>query len=167
MDSTVSRPWFAVRVRSKSEVLVSSVLQKKGIESFAPTYPVTKRYSNKLRKLQSALFPGYVFCRFDPSDTLPVVTTPAVQEVVTFGSGPAPISESEIADIRRTVQYGEQLAPWPYLDRGQRVRVVQGALSGVEGILVTFKNAHRLVISTELLKQAVSLEIETGQIAPI
>jgi transcription antitermination factor NusG len=166
MTPATPKPWFALRVRTKSETLVSSLLERKGYESFAPTYTLDRRYASRVKRVQTALFPGYVFCRFNPRDLLPVVTTSAVNSVVSFGPNPEPIPDWEIERVQRVAEHGSSVAPWAYMREGQRVRVQSGALAGVEGYLVSFRNGHRLVIAADLLQRAVSLEIDAAQVLP-
>jgi transcription termination/antitermination protein NusG len=53
----------------------------------------------------------------------------------------------------------------PYLREGQRVRVMRGLLSGVEGVLVGGKaNKGRLVLSVELLQQSVAVEVDCSDV---
>jgi transcription antitermination factor NusG len=159
--------WFALRVRSRSELMVSALLEAKGYRSYAPSYTTERQYSDRVKRVESALFPGYVFCRFAPVDLLPVVSTPAVQNVVSIASRPAPIADDEMERLQKSVRHGQDVAPCEYLHAGQRVRVRSGPLSGVEGYLVQVRNKHRLVISTDLLQRAVSLEIAARQVVPV
>jgi len=43
---------------------------------------------------------------------------------------------------------------------GDRVRIAEGPLRGIEGLLVSIKNECRLVIAISLLQRMVSAEIE-------
>ena len=56
---------------------------------------------------------------------------------------------------------------WPYLEVGQRVRIEDAALSGLEGILIGFKGSRRIIVSISLLRRSVSLEIERARVSPI
>ena len=161
MDDIIStKAWFALRVRTKSETLVGELLKQKGFEVFAPTYIEERLYSDRIRKVEAALFPGYVFCRFAPTDLLPIVMTPAVQKVLTNDGRPTALEDRVIETLRRVSEDG-RARPHPYLSVGQRVRVQRGALTGVEGILVAVKGKQRLVIAAELLQRAVSVELDT------
>ena len=164
--TNLSPSWFALRVRTKSELLVNSLLQNKGYEAFTPTYLERRPYSDRIRKVDAALFPGYVFCRFQPADLWPVVNTPAVQKVLTVAGQPAVISDCEIEAVRRTAEAGNA-RPHPYLNIGQRVRVQTGALTGVEGLLISFKGSDRLVISAHLLQRALSVELDGHQVVAL
>lgn len=159
--------WFALRVRTRSELMVSGLLQAKGYHAYSPSYVVERQYCDRKKRVQEALFPGYVFCRFLPTDLLPVVSTPAVRNVVGFGSRPQPISDDEMERLRRGVQHGQDVAPCPYLHTGQRVRVRSGALAGIEGFLVQVRSKHRLVISADILQRAVWLEVAARQVVPV
>jgi len=164
MCSAIS--WFALRVRSRSEILTGSVLEQKGFECFVPTFLDSRIYTDRIRKVRAALFPGYVFCRFDPCDSLQVVTTPGVRAIVMDGNTPAPISENEIVNIGR-IASSKTARPCPYLNIGQKVRVNQGLFSGLEGFLVLNKGQHRLVVSVDLVQSAISVELDDWQLEPV
>jgi transcription termination/antitermination protein NusG len=147
--------------------MVSQLLEAKGYQSYSPSYTIDRQYSDRIKHVEAALFPGYVFCRFAPGEMLPIVSTPAVQQVVGVGSRPQAISDEEIERIQLGVRHGRGIAPCPYLQTGQRFLVRSGALSGIEGFLVQLRNNHRLVIAADILQRAVSLEIDARQVAPV
>jgi transcriptional antiterminator NusG len=165
MSPSQSVSWYAVRVRTKSEALVSSFFTQKGLESFAPTYEIRRKYSDRMKRIEAALFPGYLFCRFNACVSLPVLSTPSVQSIVGFGDGPHPISDSEIGSLRHAVAAGTQLTPTSWLSSGRRVRVRSGPLAGIEGYLVTVKNhQHRLVLCADLLQKAAAIEVNMDEV---
>ena len=115
----------------------------------------------------ASLFPGYIFCRFDPNDRLPILTAPGVVDVVGFGKIPEHVPEAEIERVRRMVESGLLVTPYPYVQVGQAVLIERGPLSGVEGILVDVKGKVRLVVSVNLLQRSVSAEVDRYSIRPI
>ena len=160
-------PWFAVRVRSNHERVTQAHLRGRGYEEFTPTYRSERRWSDRTRKIDQALFPGYVFCRFDPEDRLPILTVPGVVGLVSFGKVPAPIPVGESERIRRMVQSGLSISPWPFLDVGQPVSIERGPLAGVEGVLAEVKGKGRLIVSINLLRRSVSAEVERNWVSPV
>ena len=162
----VSASWFALKVRARSEDLVAQSLRAKGYGCLLPTYPERRRYSDRIKDVHLALFPGYVFCHFDPAYKLPVITTPMVHEVVGFGRMPCPVAEDEVAAIRQIITSGSLVRPWPYLSAGQKVRIQDGPLKGVEGVLVSERGRDRLVVSVHLLQRSVAVEIERYSVRP-
>lgn len=167
-DSEISDlSWFAVRVRSNFERIAGTHLRERGFEEFAPSHKVERRWSDRIKQVDQFLFPGYVFCRFNPGNRLAVLTAPGVVDVVGWGKLPAPIPMDEIERVRRMVESGLLVTPWPYLELGQAVLIEHGPLAGMEGILVEVKGRCRLVVSINLLKRSISAEVERSCVRPV
>jgi len=160
-------PWFALRVRSRAEQLVGSALGGKGYEVFLPTYLECRRYSSCVKKVDAALFPGYLFCRLDVNQRLPVLSTGGVEHIVSCAGVPHSIADDEIAAIRTLVDSHVPALPWPYLKVGSPVRIEFGPLSGLEGLVVFEKSGARLVLSVHLLQRSVSVEIDRSWVRPL
>ena len=168
VDSLSEFSWFALRVRSKFERVASLHLRDRGYEQFAPSYQAQSTWSDRKKIIERFLFPGYVFCRMNPNDRLRVLTVPGVVDILGFGArGPEAIPETEIMTVRRMVDSGVLLKPWPFLQVGQAVLIEHGPLAGLEGILDSCKGRERLVVSVTLLRRSVSTEIERDWIRPI
>ncbi len=159
-------PWFALRVRSRHENTVATILSGKGYEWFVPLYKSRRLWSDRIKEIQMSLFPGYVFCRFDLQQRFPILTTPGVVSVVGIGKCPIPIDDAEIAAIQAAVRSGLPSRPWPFLQTGQRVRVEYGPLCGLEGILLYVKGQRRLVLSVSLLQRSVAVEVDDAWVVP-
>jgi transcription antitermination factor NusG len=161
-DSDIEYPWFALHVRTRHESGVSNSLHGQGYESFLPLYKCRKRWSDRVKEVETPLFPGYLFCRFDPQDRLPIMKTPGVMQIVGVNRVPVPVDEVEINAIQILVASGIPNQPWPFLQVGEKVRIESGSLRGLEGILMDFKGTQRLVLSITLLQRSVSVEIDSA-----
>lgn len=159
--------WFALKVRTRAEQTAENVLQGRGFEVFCPTYPERRKYSDRIKTLQAPLFPGYVFCKLDWANRLPVVSAPNVEYIVGFGSEPTPVPHWEVAAVQSVVRSGALCQPHPYLRVGQRVRLQSGPLADLEGILVATRSSHRLIVSVHLLQRSVATEIDSAHVRPI
>jgi len=159
--------WFALRVQSRCEKVVAMVARNKGFEEFLPLHKSRRRWSDRLKAMELPLFPGYLFCRLDPQRRLPLLTIPGVLHFVGVGKTPSPIEDTEIAAIQTAVGSGISTEPWPFLDVGQRVRLEDGPLAGLEGILVETPKRQRVVVSVTLLKRSVAVAIERHWVAPV
>lgn len=164
--SSVER-WYALQLRTRWESSTASLLSLKGYETFLPTSKTLRQVRGKSSVHETPLFPGYVFCRFNACNRLPVLVTPGVIAVVGRGRIPVPVEDSEIESIQKAVSTGLYVEPWPYLEIGQMVRIEDGALAGIEGILTGFKGIHRIVLSVSLLRRSVALEVDRSAIHPI
>jgi transcription antitermination factor NusG len=165
--SSAQLPWFAVRVRSNYEQIVSTALRGKGYEEFLPTYRVQRRWTDRVKEVELPLFPGYVFCRIDLQRRLPVVTIPGFINLVGAGRAPLPISEQEIHVVQAVMRSDLLAQPWPFLREGERVEIFRGSLAGTEGLLVRFKNQLRVVVSVTLLQRSVAVEVDGDWVRPI
>jgi transcription antitermination factor NusG len=160
-------PWFALQVRVRHEVAVSDHLKGKGYEWFLPLYKSRRRWSDRVKEIEAPLFPGYLFCRFDPHDRLPILKTPGVAQIVGYNHIPIPVDEHEIMAIRRLVASGVPNFPCAYLEVGSKVRIDTGALRGLEGILTDVKGKRRLVLSISLLQRSVAVEIDSDAVSVV
>jgi len=163
----ITYPWFALRVRSRYEHTVATHLQRRGYESLLPLYKCRHRWSDRFKEIDLPLFPGYVFCQFNPLNRLPILSIPGVVHVVGVGRTPVPIDESEIAAFQAAVKSGLPRQPWPFLEIGHRVRIACGPLCGVQGILLGFRGHQRLVLSVTLLQRSVAVQIDEAWVQPI
>jgi transcription antitermination factor NusG len=159
--------WFALRVRNRAEKTVSETLRNRSYETLCPTYLDRRRYSDRVKTVEAALFPGYLFCRLDPSNRLPVLSAPGVESIVGFGSQPHPVDLHEIEALAAVIQSGVLARPYPFLKVGQRVRVESGPLCHLEGILVATKSEYRLVLSVSLLQRSIIAELDSAHVRPL
>ena len=156
--------WYAVWTRSRHEQVVREQLERKGLEAFLPTVTKWSRWKDRKKKIDWPLFPGYCFARFNPDERLPVLKCSGVVSIVSFDGEIIPIPEHEIDGIRRLIETDLQFDPCPLIREGMMVEVTHGPLKGVFGRLVR-KGAHaRLVLSVDLIGQAVSVEVDAADV---
>jgi transcription termination/antitermination protein NusG len=160
-------PWYGIRTRSNHEKVAASVLGGKGYEAYLPLYRLRRRRADVIVETELPFFPGYVFCRFDATKRLPILTTSGVISVLSFGKEPSPIPDEEIEAVKAVLRSGLPAEPCGYLREGQRVRVMNGSLDGIEGILVKRKNQFRMIVSLTMLQRSISVEIDGDRLTPI
>jgi len=152
--------WFAVQVWTSREHLSAKHLVARRYEVFLPCYLAQRKWSDRIKNVERALFAGYIFCRLSAETLANVVTAPGVVCIVGDGCRPLPVASEEIERLKCVVSQGLRTEPWEYLRSGQTVRVRRGPLKDVEGIFVKTTNRHRLVITVTLLQRAVAVEID-------
>jgi transcription antitermination factor NusG len=160
-------PWYALRIQSRLASFASTTLRGKGYQEFLPLYRSRRRWSDRTKELELPLFPGYLFCRFDVNDRLPILTTPGVIGIVGIGKTPAPVDLDEIEAIRVILRSGLAAQPWPSLRVGSKVYIERGPLAGLEGIITNTDKVYRLIASVSLLQRSVAVEIDREWARPI
>ena len=156
--------WYALWTRSRHEQVVREQLERKHIEAFLPTVTKWSRWKDRKKKIDWPLFPGYCFARFDVHERLPVLKCAGVVNIISFDGEPAPIPEHEIDGIRQLVESDLAYDPCPLIKEGMMVEVVHGPLRGVIGRLVRKNEKARLVLSVDLIGQAVSVEVDAADV---
>jgi transcription antitermination factor NusG len=160
-------PWWALYTRHQHERTVADMLSAKGFDVFLPIYESVRRWKDRKKTLSLPLFPCYLFVRGGLDRRLQVVTTPGIHMILHHGERIATIPEREIEAIQRAVAGDYLVEPHPFLKCGMRVRVLRGALEGVEGLLVRKKNMFRLVLSVDMLAQSVAVEVNASDVEPV
>ena len=157
--------WFAVWTRSRHEQVVRDQLEQKSITAFLPTITRWSRWKDRKKKIDWPLFPGYCFAQFDPENALPILKCTGVVNIVSVEGRPAAIPEYELDSIRLLVGSELQFDPCPLIHEGMMVEVIHGPLRGVVGRLLR-KNAPKatLVLSVDLIGQAVSVEVDAADV---
>ena len=103
----------------------------------------------------------------NPHNRLPVLMTPGVIQIVGVGKTPIPVEEQEIAAIQRVGKSGFPTMPWPYLEVGHVVRIEEGPLQGLSGMVLKIKSGLKLVLSVSLLQRSVAVEIDRRWISSV
>lgn len=156
--------WYALWTHSHCEQLVRSQLDARGFELFFPTVGVWSRRAGVKHRIRQPLFPGYLFLRDQLSGPRYVEILKARGLVGVLGGrngGPDHIQDSEIEAIRALVLSDMPVSPYPYLRTGQRVRITDGPLTNVEGILVDRRtDKGLLVLSVHLFRRSVAVEVD-------
>ena len=160
-------PWYALQIRSKLGNVALATLCGKGYEAYLPVYRSERRWSDRLKQLDIPLFPGYLFCRFEARNRLPILTTPGVIGVVGAGKTPVRVNDEEIEAIRAILDSGLAAQPWPFLSVGSRIYMEAGPLAGLEGTISNADKTCRLVVSVSLLQRSVAVEIDRDWARPI
>ena len=161
------KPWFALRVKPNYEKPVATALRGKGIEEFLPLFRSRRQWSDRVKVMDLPLFPGYLFCRLNLEERMPLLTTPGFLYIVGIGKNPQPVDESEIEAIQSVLRSGVPVTPWPSLVVGQKVQLKHGPLRGLVGVLTKIANQHRMYVSVTLLKRSISVEVAPEWLHPV
>jgi transcription antitermination factor NusG len=161
--------WYALQLHSNAHFRVKARLEESGVETFLPTYTEESRWSDRLMKIERPLFPGYIFARVEPGRIRELLlATSGVLDVLPSRMRPERIGDGEIAIVRRVTESRFAALPCPYV-AGDAVIVERGPLAGIAGIVSRSispgkAGATRIVIGIEILRRAVSVEIDAAEL---
>jgi transcription termination/antitermination protein NusG len=159
--------WYAIQTRSRHEKVVRDQLAAKGIAQLLPIWRKRSAWKDRIKVVEVPLFSGYLFSYFPLQDRVAVLETIGVVRIVGICGKPVPVPDEQIAAVRTMVEQRLPYDPHPYLTEGMRVRIKRGILIGAEGILIAKKQKHRLVISVDLIQQAVAVDVDSVDVEPL
>lgn len=156
--------WYAIYTRSRYEKRVAVEFNRRKIEHFLPLVSRLHQWKDRKKIVDMPLFPGYVFVRINLQNRFDVLNINGVVRLVGFSAEPSPIPDEQIDNVRRVITRPDLVQPHTCLQKGDRVEIVSGPFAGVQGKLYTFKGKKRVLICIDLIGQAVSIEVEVGNL---
>lgn len=171
MESSITTQprWFAIQTRYRHEQRVASDLTAKGLENYLPLLSEVHDWKDRKKAVEVPAFGGYLFARFEPTqrNRVRVLETTGVVRLLGHQGEVEAVPDGEIETLRRSLKSGAPCTRHPYLANGTLLRIERGPLSGLEGRLVRTANALRLVVCVASVGQAIAVEVDRDDVAPI
>jgi transcription antitermination factor NusG len=172
-QTTLPSSWYVLHTRPKFEKSICQEIEYLNVEnifyeSYLPVKVVTRRWSDRIKKIEEPLFYSYVFVKTDLRHKVNLLQIPGVMRFVSTDGKPATISSEEIERIRLIEKQSSDIQNEPYYSAGDQVMVKQGAFAGMQGILIKrLNNRPRFLIRLPLLQQAISVDISVDDLMKI
>jgi len=159
--------WYAIYTKPRHEFVVHGELQKKGIESFLPSFKRLQQWKDRKKFVEFPLFPGYLFVhvQHDSAAFLNVLKTRGVVTFISSTPGnPSTVAVEEIQSLKLLLESGEELDVYPNLKEGELIRVKRGPLKGAEGILSVKENQYQFMVNIHLLGRSVGVKMYADEL---
>lgn len=150
--------WFVLRTKARQEKILAQDLGSRGIGHFLPLITCTKFYAGRRARVETPLFPGYLFLRGDVDQAYEADRTRRVAQIIRVPDQQR--MDRDLRNIRLALGVDAALDPFPFLRAGVRVEVRAGPFRGLQGVVQDRTRLDRLILQVETLGQAVSLEID-------
>jgi hypothetical protein len=156
--SDLEARWWVVHTLPRCEKKLDEWFARQGWEHYLPLRRKVHHYASKRAEFLHPLFPGYAFGRCSRLQRGGIFTSDFAARVIAVENQGAFLAQLE--PIRLALDQDAPLDLCPYLAEGTRVRVTGGKLRGLEGLVQRRSGRARVVLSVDLLQQAVSLEVD-------
>ncbi|MHA3771563.1 transcription termination/antitermination protein NusG [Verrucomicrobiota bacterium sgz303538] len=159
--------WFCLKAQPKHEHVAAAALRNiLGVESFSPRLRFRKSTKRGAVWFVEALFPGYIFARFNYRDLYRQVQyVPGVSSIVRFGDRVAAIDESTLAGLRKLSGDDEVIIFDPELRVGDAVQIVEGAFQGLEAVVTQLLPARdRVKVLLDFLGRQIEAEVQSPKV---
>lgn len=137
-DINHETPWFCIKTKPKNEALARKALKMiPGVEVYCPMVRFKRPTKRGPVWFKEALFPGYLFARFNPHDLSRwVLSAFGVSAIVQFGSSPyASITKQVIADLQEAIPEGREWVYQELYKEGSEVLVLDGPFMGIRALI--------------------------------
>jgi transcription antitermination factor NusG len=167
--ATMLPQWYAIQTQGRQEKGVAMRLSERGLSTYLPLVTEVRRWSDRRKRMEVPLFPGYVFVYTPMNDQIRVTAlrAPGVTGFVTSQGQPVPIPDAEIESVQQLLSQSTPLHPHVFVSSGKRMRIRGGALDGLQGILIGTNPDWSLVISVELIQRSIALRLTGYDIEPV
>ena len=164
--SSCPRHWYALQTKARHEKVVRDRLERNGLELLLPTTHDLRQWSDRKKRIEMPVFPGYCFAKFSLQERGIVLQAAGVSRIVGV-TAPEPIPDEEIEAVRKLTLCHLPCQTCPYIVEGTPVEVIRGPLAGVKGCLIRKAGQHHLLIRVRLIQQAASVHIDADDVAAI
>lgn len=159
--------WFCLKAQPKHEHLASVALRTVlGVETFSPRLRFRKPTRRGAVWFVEALFPGYIFARFNYRELhRQVQYSPGISSIVHFGDRVAVLDEPTIAMLRTVGGDDEVVIIDPEFHVGATVQIVEGAFQGLEAVITQLLPAKdRVRVLLDFLGRQIEAEVPSAKV---
>lgn len=161
-DPSDDARWWVLHTKPRAEKSVARSLYGHHVPFFLPVYEKTWRTKGRLQSSHLPLFPGYVFLRADEAGRTKALETNQIATCIPVVDQEA--LRRELEGVFRVMTSGRPIGPESLLEPGTVARITHGPLSGLEGVVLRKGNKLNLVLEVKMLRQGVSVEIESWMV---
>lgn len=166
MEGKTDKRWFVLQTRPRNESIVYRQIKAKNITAFLPQLEKIRIWSDRKKKVQQPLFPGYLFVNADESERQQAITnTAGAIKYVFFEGRPATVSEREIKLIEDSLKEPEKISlEQKKISKGDEIVVTHGVFKGMKGKVNEFRGNYKLTVNLEELSYSFSVILSLGEI---
>lgn len=167
LHNEISR-WFVVYTKYKTEKYVAEKLSKKGIQAYVPLISYTKRYVSKVKEYKVPLINCYVFVKITKAEYVKVLETEYVSAFLKNRGNLTDVKEKEIQILQKIVGEVREFEIGNFdFEKGKKVEIISGNLTGIVGILIEQKGKSEFVIELESIGYQFRMKIDKSSLRPL
>ena len=152
--------WYVMYTTSRAEKKVATRLREKGIEVYLPMIEELRQWSDRKKKVQKALFNGYLFVKTAKTNLWEILQVPGAVKFVNFAGEHATVRQQEIDAIKRVLETGVAVeTDNTEIEEGEQVKILGGPLQGMVGECVNKGNKDYFIIRIPGINQNVMVNI--------
>jgi transcription antitermination factor NusG len=164
-ETPAPAPWWVCHTRPRCEKKFAALLAAERFPHYLPVVESVRRYGTQTKRFSKPLFPGYVFAQ------VPLAAKARLYQQELLARAIAVEDEArllrQMADVRAIVASGYAFTVLPLLTRGRPVRIIGGALQGLEGRIDDAADPAAVVIAVDVLQRGLRVRVPATQVRPL
>jgi transcriptional antiterminator RfaH len=156
----MSKEWFILQFKPNSHIQAVKNLNRQGFKTFLPLCNITSRKSSSFINTSQPLFPGYMFVKFDRSESEwhKINNTYGVSRLVTFNSILKPIPTKAVNILMKRCDLSGKILPVKKLEEGDQVKILKGPFANFIATIEKYETAHRIWVLMDLMGRKTKIE---------
>ena len=151
--------WYALYTKPRAEKKTADRLLQQGFEAYCPTYTTLRQWSDRKKKVTLPALPSYIFVHIEEKQRYEVLQDTGVMNFVYWLGKPAIIKDEEMARLKAfLLDHSQQTLEVRQLQAGEKVKINQGGMMGLEGV-VEKTNNNKAYLFVESLGLVISCDI--------
>ncbi len=160
--------WYALYTKPRHEFKAEKDLLVAGLEYYLPKVTTLKQWSDRKKKVTEPLFRGYIFLYGNDAERYLALQSPAILSTVNWKGVPAHIPEWEIENLKMLLSEKPEAFVGEKIEKGTRVKIIEGPFSGVEGIVFdNSRNERMLAVTIDFLNRSVSVRLSSKSVVKV
>ena len=152
------KSWYVLYTKPRNEKKVTERLSEKGFEMYCPLIRTVRQWSDRKKKVQVPMFPGYVFTHVTELERPQVLFDPGVLNYVFWLGKPAVIRDHEMLALKQIAEAGEEIKiEGSGFEKGQFVTIPEGPFKGLTGRIDKL-DSRKVIVFVEQLDCMVSFK---------
>lgn len=157
--------WLVCHTKPRCEKKFAALMQAEKFEHYLPLVDSVRKYGTQTKKFTKPLFPGYVFAHVPAEKKARIYQQDLLARAIMVDDELRFLRQLE--DVKAIVASGFELSVMPLLTKGRRVKIVGGALHGLEGFVDNPAKPEGIVISVDVLRQGLLVKVPAAQLEPL
>ena len=158
------KSWFVFYTYPKAEKFVCKQLVDDDFEVYLPLQEQISQWRDRKKKLQTPLFPNYIFVKADQARIYEVLKFPRIIRCLKFNNKHSQLREDEIELIKKIENNYTNIILSDKLARGEKVTIRGGPLNGLKGIVEQSKNDCKIIINIDSISYSLKVSLSPNEI---
>lgn len=167
-EKEIARHWFALYTKPRQEFKAVSQISSLSIEVYLPTMLKEKKWSDRKKKIEVPVFPGYLFIFADEYERIHSMQQTSIVRTICFNGKPSTIPDCQIENLKKILAEKPEVFVSDKIEVGTKVMITEGPFKNVTGIVTEHKKGEKhLAVSIDLLRRSVLVRIDNEGIIKI